>query len=130
MASRSSRPLVLLAEDEAIIAIELDESLRGAGFAVAGPFSTCAQAEAWLETGEPDAAILDHALKDGPCDDLMRELSRRAVPTIVFTGHDAPRERPAELANAIWVTKPIAFPALLTQLKRRMRTPLEPPPKR
>ncbi len=126
MASSSSSPLVLLAEDEAIIAIELDESLKDAGFAVAGPFATCAQAEAWLETGEPDAAILDHALKDGPCDKLIRELSRRAVPTIVFTGHDAPPPQ-AELSSATWVTKPIAFPALLAELRRRMKTPPQAP---
>ena len=123
MASSSSRPLVLLAEDEAIIAIELEDSLRGAGFAVAGPFATCAQAEAWLETGQPHAAILDHALKDGPCDALVHELSRRTVPTIVFTGHDAPRARPAELASAMWVTKPIAFSALLAELRRQMQRP-------
>lgn len=51
MALRSSCPLVLLAEDEAIIAIELEDSLIEAGFAVAGPFATCSQAEAWLEQG-------------------------------------------------------------------------------
>ena len=127
MASRSARPLVLLAEDEAIIAIELDDSLQGAGFAVAGPFATCAQAEAWLKTGEPDAAILDHGLKDGPCDNLVRELSRRAVPTIVFTGHDAPPAQQGELARARWVTKPMAFSALLAELRRQMQTPRPPP---
>ena len=128
MAPSSSCPLVLLAEDEAIIAIELDDSLREAGFAVAGPFATCAQAEAWLETGEPDAAILDHALKDGPCDGLVRELSRRAVPTIVFTGHDAPPARPADLSRARWVTKPMPFAALLAELKRQMHARRRPPP--
>ena len=123
MAPSSSCPLVLLAEDEAIIAIELDESLRQAGFAVAGPFATCAQAETWLKTGRPDAAVLDHALKDGPCDDLIGELSRRAIPTIVFTGHDAPQTPPAEPATATWVMKPVAFPLLLAELRRRMQPP-------
>ena len=113
-------PVVLLAEDEAIIAIELEDSLRAAGFAVAGPFATCAHAEAWLKTGEPDAAILDHVLRDGTCDALVRDLSRRGVPTIIFTGHDARREPLAELSTATWVTKPIAFPALLAELRRRM----------
>src|SRR5919107_1959476 len=126
MALTSSRPLVLLAEDEAIIAIELDDSLTRAGFAVAGPFATCAQAEAWLATGEPDAAILDHGLKDGPCDDLVRELSRRAVPTIVFTGHDAPQARPGELSRTRWVTKPMTFPVLLAELRRQLQTPRPP----
>ena len=120
MASGPSRPLVLIAEDEAIIAIELEDSLRGAGFDVAGPFVTCGQAEAWLKSNEPDAAILDHGLKDGPCDALVRDLSRRGVAIIVFTGHDAPPHPAGEVSTATWVTKPIAFPALLRQLRRQM----------
>lgn len=118
MATYPPCPLVLLAEDEAIIAIELEEGLREAGFAVAGPFATCAQAEAWLEDGQPEAAILDHELKDGPCDSLIADLSRRGVPIIVFTGHDAP---PVPHSAATWVTKPIAFPILLTELQRRIQ---------
>jgi DNA-binding response OmpR family regulator len=120
MTARASCPLVLLAEDEAIIAIELEDGLTAAGFAIAGPFVTCAQAEAWLQTGEPDAAILDHELKDGPCDALIADLSGRGVPTIVFTGHDAP-ESIAPRSTATWVTKPIAFPMLLKQLRRQMQ---------
>ena len=50
---RGTRPLILLAEDEAIIAVELQESLSDSGFSVVGPFATCAEAEAWLKTGTP-----------------------------------------------------------------------------
>jgi len=117
---RGPRPLILLAEDEAIIAVELQESLSDSGFSVAGPFATCAEAEAWLKTGCPDAAILAHALKDGPCDALAADLSRRGVPTLIFTGHDAPREMLAELHAATWITKPVAFPELLSALRRQI----------
>jgi DNA-binding response OmpR family regulator len=117
---RGTRPLILLAEDEAIIAVELQESLSDSGFSVAGPFATCAEAEAWLKTGTPDAAILDHALKDGPCDELAADLSRRGVPTLIFTGHDAPREMLADLHAATWITKPVAFPELLSALRRQI----------
>jgi DNA-binding response OmpR family regulator len=119
--ARPVRPVVLLAEDEAIIAIELEDGLSEAGFAVAGPFATCAQAEAWLRSGEPDAAVLDHELKDGPCDALIADLCRRGVPTIVFTGSDAPPNPTSQLRTAAWVAKPIPFPALLRRLRRRMR---------
>ncbi len=121
MPSGPLRPLVMLAEDEAIIAIELEDSLTAAGFAVAGPFTTCKQAEGWLRSGKPDAAIVDHKLKDGVCDDLVREFSRRAVPTIVFTGHEAPRVAATDPSAVTWVTKPIAFPALLSHLRREMQ---------
>jgi DNA-binding response OmpR family regulator len=121
MAARPSSPLVLLAEDEAIIAFELEEGLMDAGFEIAGPFATCSQAEAWLERAQPDAAILDHKLKDGPCDKLIGDLSRRGVPTIVFTGHDAPQTPAPAHSAATWVTKPIALPALLAELRRQMQ---------
>ncbi len=111
------RPLVLLAEDQAIIALELADSLTTAGFDVAGPFASCAEAEDWLTTGTPDAAILDNLLKDGPCDAVASDLSRRGVPVIMFSGHD---ERPSADWKASWVTKPVAFPVLLEALSREM----------
>jgi DNA-binding response OmpR family regulator len=114
------RPVILLAEDEAIIAIELADSLQADGFDVAGPFATCADAEKWLKTAVPDAAILDNLLKDGPCDALASDLSRRGLPVIIFSGRDEP---PAVSEwNGTWVTKPVTFPILLDVLRREMRT--------
>ena len=123
---RGKRPLVLVAEDEAIIAIDLEDSLRAAGFAVAGPFATNAQAEVWLETGRPDVACLDHELRDGSCDALVRALAGRGVPALIFTGHEAGREPLSELSTATWVTKPVAFSTLLDKLRRIMRGRVEP----
>ena len=115
------RPLVLLAEDEAIIAIDLEDSLTAAGFAVAGPFATNADTRAWLETSRPDIAILDHALKDGLCDALVGDLAGRGVPAIIFTGHDAEQELLSELSAVTWVTKPIAFATLLGTIRDLLR---------
>jgi DNA-binding response OmpR family regulator len=98
-------------------ALELADSLTRAGFDVAGPFASCAEAEKWLTTGAPDAAILDNLLKDGPCDALARDLSQRGVPIIMFSGHD---ELPSADWKASWVTKPVAFPVLLDVLRREM----------
>ncbi|MDQ4136873.1 MAG: hypothetical protein M3158_11865, partial [Pseudomonadota bacterium] len=92
----------------------------------AGPFATNAEAEAWLETGRPDVAILEHALKDGLCDGLVGALARRGVPAIIFTGHDAQRELLGELSTATWVTKPIAFATLLGKIRSALRARLEP----
>jgi DNA-binding response OmpR family regulator len=122
MALWPSCPLVLLAEDEAIIAIDLEDALIEAGFAVAGPFSTCAQAEAWLQQGKPDAAILDHELKDGPCDSLISHLSVRGVPIVVFTAHDAPGTVDRANAAVVWLCKPVSFPSLLAQLREEMQS--------
>jgi len=113
--------LILVAEDEAIIAIDLADTLTRGGFDVAGPFATCAQAEDWLKTGAPDAAILDNLLQDGPCDALASDLSRRGVPVTMFSGQDE-RHAPSADWNATSVTKPVAFPILLDTLRRQLRT--------
>jgi DNA-binding response OmpR family regulator len=115
------RPVILLAEDEAIIAIELADSLQADGFDVAGPFATCADAEKWLKTAVPDAAILDNLLKDGPCDALASDLSRQGIPVVMFSGHDQPVPAFPTNWRGPWVTKPVAFPTLLDTLKREMR---------
>ena len=115
------RPVILLAEDEAIIAIELTDSLEAAGFDVAGPFATCADAEEWLKTAVPDAAILDNLLKDGPCDALASDLSSRGIPVVVFSGHDEPPAVSSTEWRGTWVTKPVTFPILLDTLRREMR---------
>ena len=120
IAENVRRPVILLAEDEAIIAIELADSLTDAGFDVAGPFSTCSEAEAWLKTGKPDAALLDNLLKDGPCDALASDLSRRGIPVIMFSGHDEPPAASLTGWRGSWVTKPVAFPVLLDALRREM----------
>jgi PleD family two-component response regulator len=72
-----SKPLVLVLEDEALIAINLQDELQDAGHEVAGPFTACAAALEWLQTATPDMAILDATLNDGSCHSVAVELSRR-----------------------------------------------------
>ena len=85
-----SKPLVLILEDEVLIGINLQDELQDAGYEVAGPFTTCAAALEWLQTATPDAAILDAALKDGPCREIALELSNRAVPFLIYSGYEEP----------------------------------------
>src|SRR4051812_16414375 len=92
--------LVLLVEDDAVVAIDLEDSLREGGYAVAGSFSTCAAATKWLDTETPDMAMLDVMLSDGPCNELAAELSRRDVPFIVFSSRRQSRNTHQEFANA------------------------------
>ena len=86
--------------------------LTDAGFDVAGPFATCFEAEEWLKRGEPDAALFDNLLKDGPCDALASDLSRRGIPLIMFSGDDEPPAASSTEWRGSWVTKPVAFPVL------------------
>jgi DNA-binding response OmpR family regulator len=117
---KGQRFLVLVAEDEAIIALELEDSLKAAGFEIAGPFATCAAAEGWLETGRPDVAILDNALKDGPCDKLAADLKACGVPVVIYSGHAKGDDPFSEHWTGPWLVKPVAFPMLVASLRDEM----------
>ncbi len=114
----ANRQVVLVAEDEAIIGFELAESLRLEGFEVAGPFDTCASAEAWLRSADHlQGAILDNSLRDGPCTALARDLRSRGIPFVVYSGHSRSQEAPSKFGDAPWVVKPVPFEVLLRALQ-------------
>ena len=109
----NSRPLVLVLEDEALIALNLQDDLQDAGYEVAGPFTTCAAAPIWLQTETPDTAILDAALKDGPCREVALELSRRDVPFLIYSGHHEDCQLLSEFYHVTWIEKPVPSAVLV-----------------
>jgi DNA-binding response OmpR family regulator len=103
-------------EDETIVAMNLQDELEEAGYAVVGPFNTCAGALAWLENETPDLAVLDTVLKDGTCRTLAAELVRRDIGFVLWSGHLQDRQTLHEFADAVWVKKPSTHIALLDAL--------------
>jgi DNA-binding response OmpR family regulator len=77
--------LIVLAEDVDVVAVDLHDTLAPAGYAVAGPFSTCAAAISWLANATPDMAVLSRVLQDGTCERLAAELKERGVPFLIFS---------------------------------------------
>jgi DNA-binding response OmpR family regulator len=110
----NSRQLVLVLEDEALIALNVQDELQDAGYEVAGPFSTCSAALEWLQTTTPDMAILDTTLKDGPCREIALELSRREVPFLIYSGYQEDRQLLSEFDHITWIEKPVP-PEVLVQ---------------
>lgn len=110
---QAARPCCLIAEDQALIGMSLEAYLDDMGFVVAGPFTTQRQALAWLATNVPDLAILDYKLGEGTCADIARELNRRGVPVIVYSGTPRGIDLPPELQAACWLEKPAPRSALL-----------------
>ena len=106
-------PTAMVVEDEAIIAMSLEDGLSDKGFRVVGPFSACAAALAALETSTPDLAILDAVLSDGPCLELARALRDRGVPFMIYSGADAFDEHAPELDGVPWVEKPSSLEIVL-----------------
>jgi DNA-binding response OmpR family regulator len=108
-ASPDIRRVCLVAEDQALIGMLIQDELEEAGFAVAGPFRSCAEALAALRHETPAFALIDYMLSDGPCRDLARELRRRAIPFAVLSGYDhrAP-DGDAEWQGVPWLVKPVS----------------------
>ena len=106
-----------MAEDQAIVAMAIQDELADAGFEVAGPFATCAAALEWLHQNTPDYAILDLALQDGPCTEVALELRRRGVGFAVFSGSAQHEPSPA-FEGAPWYEKPSDLGELIEDLRR------------
>jgi DNA-binding response OmpR family regulator len=108
--------LVMILEDEALIAIDLQAELEVAGYAIAGPFATCTSALEWLAGSKPDLAVLDTILKDGPCKDVALNLAEQGVPFVVYSGHRQDLNTLPEFKGATWVEKPAPTQVILDAL--------------
>ena len=106
------RPLagrvILIIEDEAMIALDLQTTLEGVGAKVMIA-RTVAAALVEAENPNLSAAIVDHALSDGDSSELCQLLRKRNVPFVVYTGYT---ELSGACAKGAHVNKP-APPELL-----------------
>jgi DNA-binding response OmpR family regulator len=114
----ASSSLVLILEDEAVIALNLQDELEDAGYSIGGPFITCADALSWLETNTPDVAVLDTVLKDAPCGAVARELADRKVPFLIYSGHREDQELLAEFHHVRWIEKPVPPSVLIKECEQ------------
>jgi PAS domain S-box-containing protein len=80
---------VLLVEDEALVAMMIQECLTEYGHSVIGPIGRASEALAAAKEGEFDAAILDINLGDGMAYPVAEILSARGVPFVFVTGYEA-----------------------------------------
>jgi PAS domain S-box-containing protein len=87
--AKQDRPRVLLVEDEALVAMMIQETLIEFGFQVLGPVSTASEALAAARERHIDAAVLDINLGDGLVYTVAEILAKRGVPFVFVTGYDA-----------------------------------------
>ncbi len=98
---------VLVLEDEAIIAMDVEGTLVDAGMVVAATLARCTDALEWLATNEADIALLDMHLLDGSCEPVARRLAEMAIPFVVFSGGSETDETLDPIfAKGSWVEKP------------------------
>ncbi|MEE8627576.1 MULTISPECIES: response regulator [Methylobacterium] len=115
-------PTVLLIEEDPLVGLAVGETLAEAGYRVAGPLATQAQALAWMAGRVPDLAVIDPPLRDGDGSRLARALRARGVPFLVHADRSA--DACTELSLAPRLTKPAWHRDLvlvLDQLAREVR---------
>ena len=108
--------LVLIVENEIMIASFLQDALERSGYGVAGPFVARATALEWLEKHTPDLAVICTKLNDGSGRDIAAELTRRGVPFIIYSGSQRDEDALREFSCAVWVEKPATNETLLDAL--------------
>ena len=109
---------ILVAEDNALIAMDLADGLVAAGARLLGPFARVAGALQALEGSSIDAAILDANLADRDVTPLATALLARGIPFIIYSGTGLP-EAMRRWAPAITVvSKPASIASLIERLAR------------
>jgi DNA-binding response OmpR family regulator len=109
---------ILVVEDDALIAMELEERLREFGYAVLGPALTLEAAEKLAASEKPDAALLDANLAGESSVALGAELAARGVKVAFCTGYDQIKNLPPQLASAPVLTKPLGDADLRAGLRQ------------
>lgn len=107
-------PQVLIVEDEAIIAMELEGSVKDLGYSVLGPALSLDAANALLDESEPDAALLDINVQRGLVTPTAWRLRQAGIPFVVISGFVTMPDAPF-FAHAPFLSKPLN-PVVLQQV--------------
>ena len=102
----SIRPVVLVAEDEFLVAADLAETVEVSGFAVDGPYPTLTSADDAAVAHRPDCALLDVRLADAEVFPLADRLRDANVPIVFHSGHLTAAEIADRYPGARICTKP------------------------
>lgn len=108
-------PIVMVVEDDLMIAETLEIALESRDYRILGPVSTLEQAQQLLETSAPDIALIDYRLATTTTEALLSSLNSRHIPICVLTGAD---ELPATYAGCTVLQKPFRLNALLDALQQ------------
>ena len=78
---------VLVVEDETMVALMIEETLKEAGCAIIGPTGRLSTALELIRDEAPDAAVLDVSVRDGKTYPVADELLARGIPFVISTGY-------------------------------------------
>ena len=117
--SLRSNARILVVEDEALIAMDLQALLEDAGYRVLGPANSSSAAMKLIDADEPDVALLDVNLGRSDAFGVASILIERNTKVIFLTGHTAHKLPPAHRHLPL-VSKPYLPQVLLQAVERAL----------
>ena len=113
-------PEVLVAEDNALLALDVVDILDTLGVDVLGPVASRIKALAILDKSHASAAVLDWNLADGTADVIAQRLEAEGVPFVFYTSEP-------DTVRALWpdrpvIRKPGSVLELLAAIEKIMKT--------
>ena len=114
--------LVLVVEDEFLLAMELEAVIQAQGWQVLGPVGSVEEALALLDHQLPDVAVLDVNLRGVMVTPVAEALAQQDIPFVLATAYHSSRlQGSALLAKAVNIGKPIGERRLTQTIMQVMR---------
>lgn len=106
---------ILVAEDEGLIALDLESILQGFGCEVIGPLSELDDILAAIHSQPMDGALLDVNLRGRQVFEILPEFIRRNIPVVLTSGYDDATLFPSLFRELPRIAKPFD-PATLRRI--------------
>lgn len=113
----AARPRILIAEDNYLMATEVEQFLRDCGYAVAGTAPSVERGLALIANNNVDGAVLDVDLAGTPSFPMCRALKAKGVPFLFLSAYSPNTIVPAEFSKTLQLTKPFEPAVLRLALK-------------
>ncbi len=109
---------ILVVEDNALIAMSLEDILRNAGAEVVGPIATLEEAERTASHATVTGAVLDIMLDAEEVWPVAKILADRGIPFIFSSGHFEQDTLPPQWAARKILSKPARAQDIVNSLKQ------------
>jgi CheY-like chemotaxis protein len=112
---------VLIVEDDAIIALDFEDTLLGFGVKTVRMAGNVVRALQLIDERAPDFALLDVGLAGGKSFAVAERLHAMQIPFVFITGYSGAIGLPPALKGTQMLPKPCTSDVLLAALRQRSR---------
>ena len=117
----TSAPKILLAEDDLVLLLDMQDRLERLGCHVVGPAGSVDKAQQVLDCESPDAAVLDVVLKGQSVAPIARRLLSQNIPCLLVTAYTRESISDETLARLPRLQKPVRDAMLKQALEDLLR---------